>query len=170
MRKELERLQKIGVEGMILDLRNNGGGALEDARIMSGLFIEEGPIVQIRNHNALHARETLQCESTDGGRTWTKPASIGVWGLPSHLLNLHDGRVVMTYGYRRAPYGNQARLSEDGRRWSEPLTISDDGASGDLGYPSTAQLSDGTMVSIWYELLRNSSKAVLRQARWKLEE
>ena len=35
---------------MILDLRNNGGGALEDARIMSGLFIEEGPIVQIRNH------------------------------------------------------------------------------------------------------------------------
>ena len=36
VRKELERLQKIGVDGMILDLRNNGGGALEDARIMSG--------------------------------------------------------------------------------------------------------------------------------------
>ena len=50
VRKELDRLQKIGVDGMILDLRNNGGGALEDARIMSGLFIEEGPIVQIRNH------------------------------------------------------------------------------------------------------------------------
>ena len=50
VKKELERLQKIGVDGMILDLRNNGGGALEDARIMSGLFIEEGPIVQIRNH------------------------------------------------------------------------------------------------------------------------
>lgn len=50
VRKELERLQKIGVDGMILDLRNNGGGALEDARIMSGLFIKEGPIVQIRNH------------------------------------------------------------------------------------------------------------------------
>lgn len=50
VRVELDRLQKIGVDGMILDLRNNGGGALEDARIMSGLFIEEGPIVQIRNH------------------------------------------------------------------------------------------------------------------------
>ena len=50
VRKELERLQKIGVDGMILDLRNNGGGALEDARIMSGLFIKEGTIVQIRNH------------------------------------------------------------------------------------------------------------------------
>ena len=38
------------MSGVILDLRNNGGGALEDARIMSGLFIKEGPIVQIRNH------------------------------------------------------------------------------------------------------------------------
>lgn len=50
VKNELERLQKLGVDGIILDLRNNGGGALEDARIMSGLFIEEGPIVQIRNH------------------------------------------------------------------------------------------------------------------------
>ena len=50
VRKELLRLKKIGVNGVILDLRNNGGGALEDARIMSGLFIKEGPIVQIRNH------------------------------------------------------------------------------------------------------------------------
>lgn len=126
-------------------------------------------VAQIRNHNATHARETLQCESMDGGRTWTKPRSIGVWGLPSHLLRLRDGRVLMTYGYRRTPYGNQARMSEDGRRWSEPLTVSNDGASGDLGYPSTVELKDGTLVSIWYELLRGSSKAVLRQARWKLE-
>ena len=32
----------------ILDLRNNGGGALEDARLMSGLFIKSGPIVQVK--------------------------------------------------------------------------------------------------------------------------
>lgn len=50
VRKELLRLKKIGLDGVVLDLRNNGGGALEDARIMSGLFIKEGPIVQIRNH------------------------------------------------------------------------------------------------------------------------
>ena len=126
-------------------------------------------IVQIRNHNPQNSRETLQCESNDGGRTWSKPRSIGVWGLPSHLLRLQDGRVLMTYGYRRSPYGNQARLSEDGRLWSKPLTVSDDGASGDLGYPSTVELSDGTMISIWYELPRGSDKALLRQARWQLE-
>ena len=42
-------------------------------------------IVHIRNHNAANAKETLQCESCDGGKTWTVPHPIGVWGLPSHL-------------------------------------------------------------------------------------
>ena len=126
-------------------------------------------IVHIRNHNSKNSRETLQCESTDGGRSWTKPLSIGVWGLPSHLLRLSDGRVLMTYGYRRPPFGNQVRISEDGRKWSGPLTISEDGASVDLGYPSTVQLKDGTFVTVWYELPENASNAVLRQARWTLE-
>jgi sialidase-1 len=126
-------------------------------------------IVQIRNHNAKNSRETLQCESTDGGWTWTKPRSIGVWGLPSHLLRLSDGRVLMTYGYRKPPFGNQIRISEDGRNWSAPMTISDDGASGDLGYPSTVRLIDGTFVTVWYELPENASNAVLRQARWTME-
>ena len=49
-RKEIERLNKEGAEGLILDLRNNGGGALEDARMISGLFIEKGPIVQVKAH------------------------------------------------------------------------------------------------------------------------
>jgi hypothetical protein len=75
----------------------------------------------------------------------------------------------MTYGYRRAPFGNQARVSKDeGRTWSEPLTVSSDGASGDLGYPSTVELADGTLLSAWYELRTGSPLAVLRARRWKL--
>jgi carboxyl-terminal processing protease len=50
VRKEVERLKKAKVDAIVLDLRNNGGGALEDARLMSGLFIEKGPIVQVKNH------------------------------------------------------------------------------------------------------------------------
>jgi len=50
VRKEVERLKKAKVDAIILDLRNNGGGALEDARLMSGLFLEKGPIVQVKNH------------------------------------------------------------------------------------------------------------------------
>jgi sialidase-1 len=71
-------------------------------------------VVQIRNENPQNNRETLQCESADGGRTWTVPHTIGVWGLPSHLLRLRDGRLLMSYGYRRPPFGNQARVSADG--------------------------------------------------------
>jgi carboxyl-terminal processing protease len=50
VRKELERLKKARVDAVVLDLRNNGGGALEDARLMSGLFIGKGPVVQVKDH------------------------------------------------------------------------------------------------------------------------
>jgi carboxyl-terminal processing protease len=48
MRKALVDLNKQGVNALILDLRNNGGGALIDANMMSGLFIDQGPIVQVK--------------------------------------------------------------------------------------------------------------------------
>jgi len=127
-------------------------------------------VVHIRNHNTANSGETLQCDSADGGKTWSKPRAIGVWGLPSHLLRLRDGRLLMSYGHRRAPFGNQVRVSDDhGRSWSAPLAISDDGAGGDLGYPATVELADGSLLSAWYETLAGSPRAVLRQARWTIE-
>jgi hypothetical protein len=128
-------------------------------------------IVHIRNHNPTHSRETLQCESTNGGKTWSVPRTIGVWGLPSFLLRLRSGRLLMSYGYRRAPFGNQARYSDDeGKTWSEPITISDDGPGGDLGYPSTVELGDGSLLTVWYEAMAGSPHAVLRQAHWSLSQ
>ncbi len=47
--KILTELKREGVEGIVLDLRNNGGGALEEAVKLTGLFIQEGPVVQIKN-------------------------------------------------------------------------------------------------------------------------
>jgi carboxyl-terminal processing protease len=60
VKKELERLKKAKVDAVILDLRNNGGGALEDAKLMSGLFLGKGPIVQVKNH--LGQIEVLESE------------------------------------------------------------------------------------------------------------
>ena len=48
MEKEIERLKSEGVSGLIVDLRNNGGGSLKTAIEISGLFINQGPIVQIK--------------------------------------------------------------------------------------------------------------------------
>ncbi|HDS03652.1 MAG TPA: hypothetical protein ENN72_08105 [Firmicutes bacterium] len=49
MKAALMELQKKGIQGLILDLRNNGGGALEDAINVAGLFIRSGPIVQVKS-------------------------------------------------------------------------------------------------------------------------
>lgn len=46
---EVEKLKKEGVSGLVIDLRNNGGGSLRDVVQMSGLFIKDGPIVQVKN-------------------------------------------------------------------------------------------------------------------------
>jgi len=51
MALELQKLNQEGVDGIILDLRNNGGGSLNDAVDMAGLFIDEGPIVQVKSRS-----------------------------------------------------------------------------------------------------------------------
>lgn len=51
MRKELEKLKAEGVDGIILDLRNNGGGSLEAVVDIVGLFIPSGPVVQVKAPN-----------------------------------------------------------------------------------------------------------------------
>ncbi len=48
MKVEIEKLMDENVEGLILDLRNNGGGSLMDVVKIAGLFIEQGPIVQVK--------------------------------------------------------------------------------------------------------------------------
>jgi len=55
---ELEKLKDKNVNGIILDLRNNGGGSLRDVQRMSGFFIEEGPIVQVKARD--HSPEILE--------------------------------------------------------------------------------------------------------------
>ncbi|MEI7652068.1 MAG: sialidase family protein [Verrucomicrobiota bacterium] len=125
-------------------------------------------VAQIRHEGKVDTNWTLQTESADGGKTWTIPRPL-TFGIPSQLLKLRDGRLLMTYGHRRKPFGNQARVSTDqGRTWSEPMIISGDGAAGDLGYPSTVELADGTLLTVWYENMKDLGKAVLRQAKWKI--
>lgn len=49
--REIEKLKGQGIDGLILDLRDNGGGSLRDVVDMAGLFIDEGPVVQIKKRN-----------------------------------------------------------------------------------------------------------------------
>ncbi len=127
-------------------------------------------IAQIRNHNPRDLYETLQSESFDGGRTWSTPHLIGVWGFPSHLLRISDGNLLMTYSHRRAPFNCQARISRDhGESWSDPIHLYPDTGCADFGYPSTIELENGRVLTIWYEAIPGQEQTVLRQLRWNLD-
>jgi carboxyl-terminal processing protease len=74
---EVEKLKKENVKGIILDLRNNGGGSLRDVVSMSGLFIEEGPIVQVKSRG----RATEIMRDNDSRVQWTGPFIVMVNGF-----------------------------------------------------------------------------------------
>ncbi len=51
VKKLITKLKKDNVDGIIIDLRNNGGGSLQEAVELTGLFVEEGPVVQVKSSN-----------------------------------------------------------------------------------------------------------------------
>jgi sialidase-1 len=113
-------------------------------------------------------QRTLQTESHDGGRTWSRPRRL-TDGYPSHLVRLKDDTLICTYGVREAPMGIRAKVSRDhGQSWSAEIVLTDDAPNWDLGYPSTAQLVDGSLLTVWYEAPAHTHLAGLRQAKWSL--
>lgn len=72
VKKEILRLKKHGMEGLVLDLRNNGGGSLKTVVDIAGLFIEEGPVVQIKSK--FDGREILGDDDPDV--LWNGPLVI----------------------------------------------------------------------------------------------
>ena len=72
--KELAKLKAEGVNGIILDLRFNGGGSLYDVVKMSGFFIEKGPIVQVKSRD--HDSQVLN--DKDSGVEWDGPLVVMV--------------------------------------------------------------------------------------------
>lgn len=128
-------------------------------------------IVQVRDKIAIDGatkQRTLQTESRDGGRTWSKQRFV-TDGYPPHLRRLKDNTLLLTYGSRTPPLGIRAKISRDhGQSWSREFLLTDDAPNWDLGYPSTAQLADGSLVTVWYEAPAKSHLAGLRQAKWRL--
>jgi len=91
--------------------------------------------------------------SDDNGESWhfVNQAVLELGGNPPCLLNLGDGRIVLTYGYRRAPYGIRARLSHNhGLSWGDEYILRQDGGGPDLGYTRTVRRPDGKLVTVYY--------------------
>lgn len=72
MKKELEKLKAQGAQGMIIDLRDNGGGSLQEVVEMAGLFIPKGPIVQVKSKSGM----VNVMEDKNSDITWDGPLAI----------------------------------------------------------------------------------------------
>lgn len=73
MRKEIEKLKKQNIKGLIIDLRDNGGGSLQEVVVMAGLFFPKGPVVQVKGRSNMQLNIM---EDTDSDVVWDGPLAI----------------------------------------------------------------------------------------------
>jgi Neuraminidase (sialidase) len=117
--------------------------ALPDGSVLAALRSETG------GHLAIAA-------SQDGGRTWNSPALVTRdKEHPGDLIRLRNGDILLSYGQRNKPFGVEAIVSHDkGKTWSDPskVVLANDAVSTDCGYPSSIQLPNGKIVTVYYQV------------------
>ena len=127
-------------------------------------------VAQFRYHGkGYHLR---QAESADGGKTWTRMTPTEMQGFPPHLIRLRDGKLLTVYGRRQGPgFGEYACLSDDhGRTWDVANEIKLAGHfDGDLGYPASVELPDGTILTVYYQAEVKGEQPCLMGTRWKVK-
>jgi len=119
---------------------------------------------------------TLFCTiSDDGGRTWSEPKWTGSIGAPGHLMVHSSGALICSYGCRtKGSYSERAMVSYDeGETWELDICINDNTPDGDLGYASTVELSDGSLLTAYYQKYVDGNgvadnKTSLLYTKWRL--
>jgi len=100
VRRLIQEMRKEGVEGIVMDLRGNGGGALDEATTMVGLFIDEGPVVQVRD-----ASGRISVESDyEPGMAWEGPLAV--------LVNRHSASASEIFAAAIQDYNRGVILGE----------------------------------------------------------
>ena len=135
-------------------------------------------LIRMQNHGNAPRLETrglvhfslVQTASADGGRTWSPAQPLGFHGSPPHLMLHSSGALLCVYGYRLAPYGQRAMISHDGgQSWQANYILRDDGPDSDLGYPSSVELADGSILTVFYQKVASAEeKCSLMWTRWEL--
>jgi sialidase-1 len=96
---------------------------------------------------------TVVIRSRDGGRSFDPWQDAGFQGSPHHALRLPDGRVWLVYGYRHPPFGVRARILNPectDFATAPEIVLRDDGGNADVGYPWSALLPGGRVLTVYY--------------------
>ncbi|MFP4336042.1 MAG: carboxy terminal-processing peptidase [Wenzhouxiangella sp.] len=93
VRRLINELTEEGIDGLVIDLRGNGGGALVEATTMTGLFIDEGPVVQVRDSRG---RVTLE-QDREPGMAWDGPLAVLVDRRSASASEIFAG-AIQDYG------------------------------------------------------------------------
>jgi len=129
-------------------------------------------VAQIRYHGKGQgaAVRLWQSESADGGQTWQPARPTELAGLPPHLLRLRSGKLVSVYGRRFGAFGEYACISDDhGRTWDTANEIKLAGHfNSDLGYPASAELSDGSILTVYYQAENKGEMTGLMGTLWRV--
>ena len=133
-----------------------------------------GRLVALFRHQPddLSQRYLRQAESSDGGRTWTVAHATPMWGYPPHLIRLRNGYLLAVFGRRKPPYGERACISRDeGETWdvADEITLCN-AMNGDLGYPASAQLGDGSILTVYYQVHLAGEETCLMGTHWRLTD
>jgi len=138
------------------DLGRTWGPPLDVAQIDGQIHSEPSLVETTSGKILMITREETtcyahQCESRDGGFTWTEPTPLHLWGYPPHCISLSDGRLLLIYGRRKMPFGIRASISEDeGETWGEEIILRDDLPNGNLGYPTIIEHAPGKLFAVYY--------------------
>ena len=93
VKKLIEKLKSEKVDGILIDLRNNGGGSLKEAIELTGLFIPEGPVVQVRDSQGKIDVD----EDTDPSVSWDGPMAVVVNRFSASASEIFAG-AIQDYG------------------------------------------------------------------------
>lgn len=101
--------------------------------------------------------------SYDGGMSWSYPVRTGIWGQPGSIIELSNGNILCTYGYRKSPFGVRCCVSKDkGKTWDiqNEIIIRDDCPTWDCGYPFSIELKNGKILSVYYFVDENGTRHI----------
>jgi carboxyl-terminal processing protease len=89
VRRLIDELKAEGIDGLVIDLRNNGGGSLQEADSLTGLFIKSGPTVQVQSANR---RPNIYAD-TDNQAAWDGPLAVLVNRLSASASEIFAGAI-----------------------------------------------------------------------------